>query len=366
MYRSFLLILAVAGPVLAQRPEQQVQAAQRPDQQGTDRFATVQPPVATRQPALTQPRVDSLSTEPRVLNNRVDAGLVARRPPDESEMDMEAVLRRYLPDEETLRRDEARMQPAVRRMQGIWRVEKMTLDGMEVHPSVFAGTKYMIQDRVLFQSETAETWTRVWPVPAVIRGTDGPRAPEEFGAEPGLGRPRVVVPPTPDVVPLGPAGESRPAGAEPREDPRQEEGVRMNFVYQGPGQARVFWWNRYGETADPHLSRNRPSLRVALPVRGNVTVGENTMTLDVRGFGLRAVLPSRFHTPLNPLAPVGREEQTTLERDRRVSLVLVRDEAEPEVNRDEALPTGSIRDTRPNIIPTMQRVNLGRNPRPGE
>jgi hypothetical protein len=163
------------------------------------------------------------------------------------------------------------------------------------------------------------------------------------------------------VVPLGPAGESRPAGTERREDPRQEEGVRMNLIHQGPGRARVFWWNRYGETADPHLSRNRPSLRVALPIRGNVVVGENTMTLEVRGFGLRALLPSKFQLPLNPLAPAGKEEFTTLERDRTVAMVLVRDEivAEPDRNELPAPATAaSIRETRPNIIPTMRRVPL--------
>src|SRR5687767_11645586 len=122
MYRSFLLTLAVAGPVLAQRPEQQNLAAQRPDQQGEDRFATVQPPVATRQPVLPQPRVDSVSAEPRVLAARAINPLAGRRVPDESEMDMEAVLRQYLPDELTLERDLARAQGTVRAMQGRWRV----------------------------------------------------------------------------------------------------------------------------------------------------------------------------------------------------------------------------------------------------
>ena len=67
MYRSLLLTLAAAGPLLAQRPEQQALAAQRPDQQGPDRFATVQPPVATRQPVLPEPRYDSLTAEPLQL-----------------------------------------------------------------------------------------------------------------------------------------------------------------------------------------------------------------------------------------------------------------------------------------------------------
>ena len=342
MYRSLFLCLGVAAPVLAQP--------------GDDRFATVQPPVATRQPVLTQPRTDTLSTEARVFSPRVDVGVVVRRPPYESDIDMEAVLRQHLPSEEALRESEARLVPMIRAMQGVWRVERMTLDGVDVHPADFAGTKYLIQNRVLLQSERAEEWNRVWPVPTVVPGTTGPRAPEEFSAELGIRRPANVPPPTPDVVPLGPAGESRAPGAERREDPREEEAVRMNFVYQRPGRARVFWWNRYGESADPHMTRNRPSLRVALPIRGNVTVAENTMTVDVRGFGLRSVLPSKFHLPLNPLAPGWRSESSPLVPERRLSLVLVRDEVVIDPVPDAIPVTGSIRQTRPNIIPTMRRV----------
>ena len=122
----------------------------------------------------------------------------------------------------------------------------------------------------------------------------------------------------------------------------------MNLVYQTPDRARVYWWNRYGESADPHLSRDRPSLRVALPVRGNLAVGDGLVTLDVRGLGLRSLLPSRFHQGFNPLAPAGREADTPLEPDRRLSLVLVRDEA----------VIDPIRQTRQNIIPTLRPVKL--------
>jgi hypothetical protein len=334
MYRSLILTLALAGPAVAQRGNE---------------FPAMTPPLLTRQPVLTQPRVNSLTTEPRTFGARVDTGLITPRAPDESEIDMEAVLRAYLPDEETLRRDEARLQPTIQRMQGLWRVEKMTLDGEVIPPAVFSGMKYLVQGRVLAQSETSEAWDRPWPTPPV---RVQPPTVELPPGEPGA-RPKIIVPPPADVYPLGPAGISRPAGAERREDPRQEEAIRMNMVYRGEGRARVFWWNRYGETADPHLSRDRPSLRVALPVRGNIEVGTNTMTVEVRGFGLRTLLPSKFHKPFNPLATPGRETETQLEPDRQVSLLLV---------RDEILLEPAPRETRENIIPTMRRVNLEPKP----
>lgn len=329
MYRTVIVSLALAAPALAQRGEEYPPELQ---------------PVATRQPVLPLPRDTSLLTEPRRFGPRVDTGLINPRPPEESELDMEAVLRAYLPDEVTLERTRDRLEPLVARMQGIWRVERMAVDGVDLAPAEFAGTKYLIQGTTISQSERSEVWQRVWPAPPVR--VQPPPAPLEFG-EPG-NRARVVVPPPVDVVRLGPAGVSRPAGAVERNDPRQEEDVRMNLVYQTPDRARVYWWNRYGESADPHLSRDRPSLRVALPVRGNLAVGDGLVTLDVRGLGLRSLLPSRFHQGFNPLAPAGREADTPLEPDRRLSLVLVRDEA----------VIDPIRQTRQNIIPTLRPVKL--------
>src|SRR5947199_7075211 len=109
MYRSLILCLALAGPALAQRG---------------DEWPAMTPPLAAR-PAVPPTRVESLATEIRTFGPRVDVGLVVPRPPDESQIDMEAVLRQYLPDEETLRRDERRLEPTIRRMQGLWRVQKM-------------------------------------------------------------------------------------------------------------------------------------------------------------------------------------------------------------------------------------------------
>ena len=110
MYRTLILSLAVAAPALAQRAGEEP----LPDP----------PRLAFRQPVLPAPRVNSLTTEPRYFGARVDAGIVYPRPPEEAMIDMEAVLRSYLPDEESLQRNEERLQPTLQRMQGIWRVEK--------------------------------------------------------------------------------------------------------------------------------------------------------------------------------------------------------------------------------------------------
>jgi hypothetical protein len=329
MIRTLVLSLALAAPALAQYGEE---------------YPPDLPPLTTREPVLPLPRITSLMAEPRYFGPRVDTGLIYPRPPDESEIDMEAVLRAYLPDEVTLERDRERLLPMVSRMQGIWRVERMAVDGVDLAPSEFFGSKYLIQGLVIAQSETSETWQRVWPTPPVR--VQSVSLPEEYGVPDA--RTRVVVSPPVDVVRLGPAGFSRPAGAVDRYDPRQEEEVRMNLVYQGPDRARVFWWNRYGDSADPHLSRDRPSLRVALPIRGNLRVGYGAVALDVRGYGLRSLLPSRFQQGYYPLAPAGREADTLLEPERRLSLVLVRDEA----------IVDPVRQTRANIIPTMRPVRL--------
>ena len=59
----------------------------------------------------------------------------------------------------------------------------MTLDGVEVPPAAFAGTKYLVQGRVLAQSETSESWERVWPTPPVRVQPAAP--PADLPREPG-------------------------------------------------------------------------------------------------------------------------------------------------------------------------------------
>src|SRR4051794_12449644 len=96
MFRTLMLCLALAAPALAQRGEE---------------YPADLPPVTTRQPTLPIPRTTSLSAEPRFFGPRVDAGLINPRPPEEAEVDMEAVLRSYLPDEITLERNRERLRP---------------------------------------------------------------------------------------------------------------------------------------------------------------------------------------------------------------------------------------------------------------
>ena len=200
----------------------------------------------------------------------------------------------------------------------------MELDGITLEPEQFAGLKYLVQDTFLFQSETSERWQR--PAPAAAIASRVATATKLAGKEPGvLGA--FIEEPAEEVDRLGPAGTSKPAAAQRREDPRQEEGVHLHMRYRGDGLAAVYWWDRDADVVDPHESRNRPSLRVSWPVRGGISLGEGTMVLGARGVGLRALLPSKFHYRFNRLVTPPNEDRTLLEGERTVLLVMVRDEA---------------------------------------
>lgn len=331
MYRSTLLLLGVVSPVFAQ-------------------LRVDDPPVRPQQfasglPSLTQPREDSLRNRVRELNQPISVGLIMPRPPEEATVDMEAVLRELLPDEERLERDEVRLRSTIRKMQGIWRVERMTLDGVELDPERFAGLKYFFQDRFMALSETSEAWARPAPITEVR-----PVVVERPDYATGDDRRKPIARPAP-VVRLGPAAIRRPVPAEIRLDPRQEESVLLHMLYEGEGRVRAFWWDRDGESIDPHLSRNAPSLRVSWPVRANMVINDRVMTVAVRGVGLWSVLPSKFHKTFNDAAKD--LDRTELEPERRVSLVLVRDEIE------QVPPVPTPPPTRRNIIPELRRVNLG-------
>jgi hypothetical protein len=321
----------------------------------------------------------------------VNTGLLRDELPDEALVDLEAWLREpipedevalrrvgfarpargtiwreehQLPDEELLRRHEELLRPTIDRMQGVWRVQKMTLDGRVLTPEQFAGLKYLVQDQVLFQNEYSENWTRSAPVSTKKAAGQATRLP---GKEPGeRGAIRPAEPDQPDR--LGPAGTTRPAGGGTRNDPRQEEGVRLQMLQRNNGLVSVYWWDRDGEVVDPHESRNRPSLRVAWPVRGAFQLTDNTLVFGARGVGLRAVLPSKFHYRFNRMITPPYEEQTRIEGERTVLLVLVRDEAikNPMSESQAGSADGNLGAGEPgsrgrrNIIPQMERVPMAK------
>jgi hypothetical protein len=380
MFRSLFIPFAFASVVFAQGRDDQY-VPERPRQFGNR---------SAYGPVLGLVKDNSLLNRERLLDKPISTGLVLPELPDEALIDLEAWLREsipaeeqalrrvgfqrpargtiwredfQLPDEEVLRQDLRRLRTTIANMQGIWRVQKMTLDGRPLEPEEFAGLKYLVQDTVLFQSETSERWIRPGPAAAAAKTPDaGARLP---GGEPG-NRGVIVTPPAEEVDRLGPTAVSRPSGGTPRNDPRQEEGVRLNMLYRGEGMAAVYWWDRDADVVDPHESRNRPSLRVSWPVRGGIELSEGTLVLGVRGVGLRALLPSKFHYRFNRLNTPPYEERTRIEGERTVLFVMVRDERLD--NRTSDIPQGEAGENlaagepgtrgRRNIIPQMHRVPL--------
>ena len=380
MLRSVWIVLAASATVLAQGRDDQT-PNERPRQFGDQRYYG---------PILGQIQDNSLLTRLRQLDRPLSTGLVRSELPDEALIDLEAWLREpippeelalrrigfrrpargtiwredfQLPDEETLRQNEALLRGTIRNMQGIWRVQKMIVDGRALLPEEYAGLKYLFQDTVLFQSETSENWSR--SAPASATATKVTPAVRKEGKEPG--EKDAMTPATEEPADrLGPAGTSKPAGGGTRYDPRQEEGVRLQMLYRGEGAATVYWWDRDGEVVDPHESRNRQSLRVSFPARGGVELADGVLTIGARGVGLRALLPTKFHYRFNRLRLPPEEERTPLEPERTVLLVMVRDEdiKNPMV---ESRASGESEDlgagepgsrTRRNIIPQMRRVPL--------
>lgn len=345
--------------------------------------------LTTYGPVLGRIADNSIRTREFQLDKPVSTGLVLPELADEALIDVEAWLREpipaeelalrrigfrrpargtvwredfQLPDEEVLRQDLIRLRNTIANMQGIWRVHKFVLDNRVLEPEEFAGLKYLVQDTVLFQSETSEQWLRAGPASASVK--KAPTAVKLPGREPGeLGT--IQQPPADDVDRLGPAGTSKPPAAERREDPRQEEGVRMNMLYRGEGLAAIYWWDRDANVVDPHMSRNRPSLRVSFPVRGGIELGDGMLVLAVRGVGLRALLPSKFHYRFNRLKTAPEEERTLIEGERTVFMIMVRDEqldnrtSDVQTGQAEGLGAGEPGSrVRRNIIPQMHRVPL--------
>lgn len=363
MYRSLFVVLACTPAVLAQSSSDRNVARDgyyetvgppRGAQGRDDQYYPERP----RQfgdrpyygPILGRISDNSLRSRDRQLDKPISTGLVLPELPDEALIDLEAWLREptpaeelslrrvgfrrpargtvwredfTLPDEELLRQDLIRLRNTIQEMQGVWRVHTLIIDNRPLLPEEFAGLKYFVQDTVLFQSETSESWQR--SAPAVAQRKAAESATKLPGREPGE-RNVIQVPPPDETERLGPAGTSKPAPAERREDPRQEEGVRMNMLYRGEGRAAIYWWDRDADVVDPHESRNRPSLRVAFPVRGGIEVNDGMFILAARGVGLRALLPSKLHYRFNRLKVWPEEGRTPIEGERTVLMVMVRDE----------------------------------------
>lgn len=369
MIRSLFVLLAGATTALAQpQPTREDANTERPHQFGGP------------------PQIYTLADRPRIYNGPVDVGLVNPPLPEEALTDVEAWLREpipgdelairrvgfrrpargtvfrepiTLPDEDSLRLDEIRLRPTIDRMQGLWRVRKLTIDGIDQRPEDYAGLKYLIQGTVLAQSMTGEEWGRAAPVtpkPIVRVGRNGLSENVES---------RYVV--TDDGERAGPTAFARPAGGQFRNDPKEEEGIRLQLSYEAEGRALVYWWDRYGEVRDPHMGQDRPSIRVSLPVRGALAVSDGMVVLGVRGLGLRHVLPSKFHRSLELRQSRIEEGLTPLESERTVLIVMVRDEAlaTPPISEEQRQqdrrylgrgePGGR---GRINIIPEMHRVPL--------
>lgn len=369
MIRSLFVLLAGATAALAQpQPTREDANTERPFQFGGP------------------PRIDTLADRPRIYTGPIDAGIINPPPPEEALIDVEAWLRQpvpgdeqairrvgfrrpargtvfrepiTLPDEDTLRQDEILLRPTIQRVQGLWRVKKLTIDGIDQRPEDYAGLKYLFQGTVLAQSMTSEEWSRgapVTPKPIVRTNRNGLREDVES---------RYVV--TDDGERAGPTAFARPAGGQFRNDPKEEEGIRLQLAYEAEGRALVYWWDRYGEVRDPHMGQDRPSIRVSLPVRGALAVGDGLVVLGVRGLGLRNLLPTKFQHPLELRQSRIEEGLTPLESERTVLIVMVRDEAlaTPPISEEQRQadrrylgrgePGGR---GRINIIPEMHRVPL--------
>ncbi len=174
-------------------------------------------------------------------------------------------VRTNWPDEERAALGDPRLRATVNQMQGEWTVTRLTLDRRDVRISDLAGLRYIVDGQVIKQSELAD---------------------------------RVV-------KPLAPVSW--------RNETADEDATRMIMSYVSEGRVRIGWWDRFGETRDPYNLRNDPAWREADPALGTIDLVGETMTINVRGVGLRGLLPDRF------LAPIGTERTVTivLERGRK-------------------------------------------------
>jgi len=298
--------------------------------------------LAFASPVLAQYYDGPLAGRPRTLDRPLATGLVTIELPDEALIDREAWLREPIPAEElsllragfrrpargtvwrdpiTLPNEEPRydselaVRNTILRMQGLWRVQTMMVDGQVIAAGPFTGLNYKVTDTVVDQSATFEPMARGYgPVgpsrlqmaldiardaQASSRQLDGTLRYTREYREPWA----------------GPTARDRQAGEVMDKDPMEIETARQNVVFRGPGQAIVYSWDRYGESRDPYNLLNRPSERVVLSSLGAIEVYEDRIMLAVRAVGARGFLPDHLRAPLGGERTVffrlGRDEQIT-------------------------------------------------------
>jgi hypothetical protein len=291
-------------------------------------------------PVLAQYYDGPLATRPRTLDRPISTGLVLPELPDEALIDREAWLREPIPTEElsllragfrrpargtvwrdpiTLPSEEPQydlnlaVRDTVLRMQGLWRVQTMMVDGQVIAAGPFTGLNYKVTDTVVDQSATFEPMARGY----------GPTGPSQL--QTGLDSARDMQASSRQLDGTlrytrdyreswsGVTARDRQAGEVMDKYPLEVETTRQNVVFRGPGQAIVYSWDRYGESRDPYNLLNRPSERVVLSSLGAIEVYEDRIMLAVRAVGARGFLPDHLRAPLGEERMVffrlGRDEQ---------------------------------------------------------
>ena len=310
MVRTLGLALITAGPLFAQYGEGSLLNRQRqfdkpvstglvrpelPDEALIDREAWLREPIPAEQVARL-----------RVGLLRPDRGTVWREPIT-------------LPSEEAQRQQEFAFRNSIQRMQGLWRVQSMMVDGQVHHMTAFSTANYIVSDTVIEQSQTPDSMART-PGPGGVSRLQLAVDTAQVGGVPPQGFDhRLRSTREYQEAWAGQTARMRQAGTVLRNDPQELEALRIGMVYRGRGQAVTFSWDRYGESADPHNALNRPSERVVLPNLGGIEAGENRVVMAIRGIGVRGMLPENLHGPLGSVRTVfirvGQDERVVHSRE---------------------------------------------------
>ncbi|HVK09942.1 MAG TPA: hypothetical protein VM597_14325 [Gemmataceae bacterium] len=233
-----------------------------------------------------------LAVAPAAAQFRPTDGIVLTRAEQGALLDRVVDAYRNLPDDLTFVNDEPRLEPMVRAMNGLWYVVEMTVDGQPLPARRFDGLTYEF-DYGAFRF-----------IDSPVRRPLPPSAIVEFR--------------TPEVESVY-TNVRELAAQESRGQLRDFEAIRPRMLYVGEGRARIWWWDRFGESLDPvNLYRDPGSLtsipdHQAIPTEGSLVLTATQLRLDVRGVGLRSLLPPKFQGPLG----ADRSVVLVLERQRR-------------------------------------------------